>query len=94
LDTVRGEGEGGEEIWLAFFSPSSAEMVLEVIRSLETDDGMDRKDESIWLKVKIGAIGETTAQYMQDQGLEVQAVAKEPTADGLFSAIQAFSRAS
>ena len=79
LETVR---DIGEDVWLAFFSPSSAEMVLDCIRSLVGD-------EEIRSRVKIGAIGETTGQFLRDQGLEVKAVAKDPTAEGLSSAIKA-----
>lgn len=86
LETVR---DIEEDVWLAFFSPSSAEMVLDWIRSLAGDGGIDERNEHIWSRVKIGAIGETTAQFLRDQGLEVKAVAKDPTAEGLASAIQA-----
>jgi len=86
LETVR---EIGEDVWLAFFSPSSAEMVLDCIRSLVGDGGIYERNEDIWWRVKIGAIGETTAQFLRDQGLEVKAVAKDPTAEDLASAIQA-----
>jgi uroporphyrinogen-III synthase len=92
LDTVRGEGQDGDDIWLAFFSPSSAEMVLEYMRSHTENGGTGGTKEGIWSKVKIGAIGETTAQFLQDRNLEVEAVAKEPTADGMASAVQACSR--
>ena len=40
-------------------------------------------------RVKIAAIGETTTQFLVQYGLEVQAVAKEPTAEGLVNAIRA-----
>lgn len=59
--------------WLVFFSPSSAEMV----RSLAPD-----------LHGKIAAIGETTATYLRISGCLADAVADEPTAEGLLRAIQ------
>ena len=42
-----------------------------------------------WAKCKIAAIGETTSHFLVQYGMEVHAVAKEPTAEGLVKAIRA-----
>lgn len=63
--------------WLAFFSPSSAGYVIpllspDIVRSSGT---------------RIAAIGETTRAYLEGRGVEVHAVAEEPSAKGLLAAI-------
>lgn len=71
-----GENKGDAEMWIAFFSPSSAEYVLPILGSRLGG-------------CKIAAIGGTTERYLLDRGLEVQATAEQPTAEGLVRAIQA-----
>lgn len=78
-------GDTDEAIWLAFFSPSSAEMVLDHFPSSNDSSSNEIRPES-----KIAAIGETTKQFLVQYGMEVHAVAKEPTAEGLVGAIRAY----
>jgi uroporphyrinogen-III synthase len=80
-------GDREEEIWLAFFSPSSAEMALDHFPCPPSPESQ------VWSRIKIGAIGETTAQFLVEYGLEVHAVAQKPTAEGLLAAIRAFKSA-
>jgi uroporphyrinogen-III synthase len=77
-------GKKEEETWLAFFSPSSAEMVLNHLPSPK-----ESPTSGSWASIRTAAIGETTAQFLVENMGEVHAVAKEPTAGGLLSAIQA-----
>jgi uroporphyrinogen-III synthase len=71
--------------WLAFFSPSSAEMVLDHFPS-----SRNSSSNEYLAKCKIATIGETTTQFLVQYGMDVHAVAKEPTAEGLVSAIRAY----
>jgi len=66
-------------IWLAFFSPSSASYALPHIPSALLDSG----------RMRVFAIGETTRAYLKERGFTVHAVAGEPNATGLLSAILA-----
>ena len=66
-------------IWLAFFSPSSASYVLPHIPT----GLLDQK------RLCYFAIGETTRSYLEEQGVTVHAVAGEPNARGLSTAILA-----
>jgi uroporphyrinogen-III synthase len=77
-------GDRKEETWLAFFSPSSAELVLDYLPSPKESAG-----SGSWRGYRTASIGETTAQFLVEHRVEVHAVAKEPTAEGLLSAIQA-----
>jgi len=76
------------DIWLAFFSPSSAEMALSYLSS-----PTDPPRSGILARFRIAAIGETTSQFLMEYGLQVHAVATEPTAEGLVNAILTFSQA-
>lgn len=62
-------------VWLAFFSPSGLEAV----------EQMDSVDLS---EYRLAAIGPTTAGALEDAGSSVEAVAEEPSPDGLVSAMQ------
>nr|ODO04379.1 hypothetical protein L204_00738 [Cryptococcus depauperatus CBS 7855] len=65
--------------WLAFFSPSSAAVVLPFIREYR----------HLWEGWKIFAIGETTKRYLEDEaGLRVHAVADKPNPEGMLAAVK------
>lgn len=66
-------------IWLAFFSPSSASYVLPHIPT-----GLLEQS-----RLRYFVIGETTRSYLEEQGMTVHAVAGEPNARGLSTAILA-----
>lgn len=61
---------------MAFFSPSSAELVLPLLG--------DRL-----VQYRVAAIGGTTEKHLRERGVMVEAVAEQPTAEGLLEAIQA-----
>jgi len=84
---VKQIAEGESEFWLAFFSPSSAQMVLDAFPPVQ-----ERHDNGFWSKTKWAAIGETTAHFLVEYGVEVHAAAKEPTPKGIVDAIQAFEK--
>lgn len=65
-----------ETSWLAFFSPSGLEAVAQA-------ESVDLSD------YHIAAIGPTTGETLEDAGHSVDAVAAEPSPDGLVSAITA-----
>ena len=65
----------GQETWLGFFSPSGLEAGLEA----ETEGGLE--------DYHCAAIGPTTAEALEDAGLEVEAVAQSPTPEGLVDAV-------
>ncbi|WVQ80414.1 hypothetical protein IAT38_002519 [Cryptococcus sp. DSM 104549] len=67
--------------WLSFFSPSSAAIVLPLMR-----DGEGQTREK-WVGWKVFAIGETTRRYLEEQGVKVNAVADQPSAEGTVDAI-------
>ncbi|OXC71287.1 hypothetical protein AYX13_00154 [Cryptococcus neoformans] len=70
--TIRHKG------WLAFFSPSSAAIVMPQIK----------QDHGRWVGWRVFAIGETTKKYLEEEAkMEVHAVADRPDADGTFEAI-------
>lgn len=62
--------------WVVFFSPSGVEAVR-------------RKHGIDWHSVRLAAIGQTTAEAIRQDGLEVEAVAAEPTPESLLQAIVA-----
>lgn len=64
--------------WIVFFSPSHADGIVADLRQLHAQ-GMPTP--------KVAAIGPTTQEYLQSQGLAVDAVARTPTAEGLKCAI-------
>lgn len=75
-DQHEDDGQGQKrEIWMAFFSPSSAGIVLPILG-----------DQVV--QYSIAAIGVTTERYLRERGVEVRAVAEQPTADELLDAIQ------
>ena len=76
-----------EEAWMAFFSPSSAGMVLPYLRRLGV---FSRSKEAVGPKV--AAIGGTTRKYLEGEGVKVDAVADEPKAEGLVAAIRRTGR--
>ena len=69
------ERKQNAETWMAFFSPSSAELVLPIL-----DDRL--------AQYGVAAIGGTTEKYLKEHGVDVKAVADQPTAEGLLAAIQ------
>lgn len=78
--SLRGDIDAMGELdsgWMVFFSPSSAEWVLPL---LPARLGLGQ--------YRIAAIGLTTERFLVQQGLQVSAVAEEPTAEGLLRAIQ------
>jgi uroporphyrinogen-III synthase len=60
--------------WLAFFSPSSAGMVLDLLVGSAG--------------IRVFAIGETTRKYLLSREVKVDAVANEPTAQGMLEALR------
>lgn len=78
------------DVWLAFFSPSSAGYV---VQHLDPDfraaltDLPDESGEGRETRLRTVAIGETTSGWMRAQGFRVDAVAKTPDAVGLVGAI-------
>jgi uroporphyrinogen-III synthase len=110
VEMLRSSLQEGDPIWLVFFSPSSAEMVLRSMdsaaRAKEGDgrskgshgdggifEGVERESRkdcghNFWSSIRVAAIGETTAKYLAGRNINVDAVAKEPTAQGLAEAIR------
>lgn len=104
ISAILAQHDEGESMWLAFFSPSSAEMVIRTLTSTSgTQDGErmkqtndpqedceleERRKEVLWTRCRVAAIGETTARYLVEREIRVEAVAKEPTAQGLLEAVQ------
>lgn len=82
VSEISKEIHGETTVWLAFFSPSSAKMVLPHIRSAGLLDRTGRE-------VRVAAIGETTRRFLEGGGWLVDAIAAEPNAEGLFEAIRA-----
>lgn len=69
--------------WLAFFSPSSAAIVMPQIK----------QDNGRWDGWRVFAIGETTKKYLEEEAkMEVHAVADRPDAIGTFEAIMKAGR--
>jgi uroporphyrinogen-III synthase len=79
--------ELGEERngWFIFFSPSSAGYAIQHLERLGVDL---RNSKAAWTRGKVGAIGETTRKYLEGKGVKVDAVAEEPTAQGLLRAMR------
>ncbi len=61
--------------WVVFFSPSG-------IEAARADDTL------VWDRVRVAAIGPTTAGALREEGWSVAAVAEEPTPEALYRAIQ------
>ncbi|WVQ76381.1 hypothetical protein IAR50_006046 [Cryptococcus sp. DSM 104548] len=65
--------------WLGFFSPSSAAIVVPLLK---------REEAKRWQGWRVFAIGNTTRRYLtEDLGTEVHAVADRPNAEGTLQAI-------
>jgi uroporphyrinogen-III synthase len=63
--------------WLIFFSPSVASVCLPWIMHLLSQSP----------KVKVSAIGTTTAQFLSDHGIPVHSVPSTPTPEALYESI-------
>lgn len=89
-------------VWLVFFAPSSTKAVLDCFTQaglaghLPWDPAAARHDSSsngsleqtsAGVKFRLASIGETTRDYLIAQGLTVGAVAKEPTPEGVRTAL-------
>ncbi|KAL1408500.1 uroporphyrinogen-III synthase [Vanrija albida] len=70
--------------WAALFSPSSAGYVLPLLEGA----GFGVRPASAG-RLRIAAIGETTAAFLREGGYALDAVAATPTAEGLLAAISA-----
>ncbi|ORY25159.1 Uroporphyrinogen-III synthase HemD-domain-containing protein [Naematelia encephala] len=81
----------GKDIWLAFFSPSSAGMVLPHLLSLEDELGplpgrLGQTGQKA--RIKVLAIGETTRAWCEKEGIAVAAVAEQPNSHGVLQALK------
>ncbi|WWC57829.1 uncharacterized protein I303_100364 [Kwoniella dejecticola CBS 10117] len=90
--------------WLAFFSPSGAEVVWPLLdrrllhhssqsneanSATEIDDDVGKAGpDAFWGGWKVCAIGETTKRYLEEKGIKVDAVAEQPNPQGLLEAIR------
>ncbi len=77
-------------VWLAFFSPSSARMILPHLRRLGDMFRMNDIATAAGqpsLQVRVAAIGETTRTFLKGEGMGVDAIAEEPSAEGLVKAM-------
>ncbi|WRT63608.1 uncharacterized protein IL334_000531 [Kwoniella shivajii] len=91
-------GKGKTKGWLAFFSPSGAEVILNILSDMDPDpdEVIDKKDNetdgrrinAFWKGWKIFVIGETTRRCLEGKGIRVHAVAQRPTPEGLLKAIK------
>lgn len=73
---------------MAFFSPSSAKNVLPNLSTLEIPPSTGSTGKREW-NVRVAAIGDTTRRYLlEEAGVRVDAVAEEPSAEGLVEAIR------
>ncbi|ODO01947.1 hypothetical protein L198_02678 [Cryptococcus wingfieldii CBS 7118] len=71
--------ELGSKGWLGFFSPSSAAIVVPLLKGEESKR---------WQGWRVFAIGDTTRRSLiEDMGVEVHAVADRPNAEGTLQAI-------
>lgn len=75
-----------EKVWLAFFSPSSAEFALPHLVPLLGSSSSEVSARGS-KHIRVFAIGETTARFLRGRGITVDAVAAEPSAVGLVQAI-------
>lgn len=76
-----------ETPWVVFFSPSTAEAVLDAIpdsRCASTEsDSLSFRNSSL----RLASIGSTTREYLMSRGLAVDASSGKPSADSLSQAI-------
>lgn len=71
--------------WLAFFAPSSAQMVLDHLDDLGVSLP---RSKTLGSTLRLAAIGQTTTTYLENRGLVAHATAEHPTPAGLLNAIQ------
>ncbi|WWC67098.1 uncharacterized protein I206_101005 [Kwoniella pini CBS 10737] len=85
--------------WLCFFSPSGVEIVLSLIKlnhKIDIQNEIEKEEETnndneFWNEWKIFVIGETTKKYLEEEkGIKVNAIADQPTPEGLLKAIREF----
>lgn len=77
-------------MWLVFFAPSSAKAILDCIETTQYAAGLPfAKQAPIKgiLQFRLAAVGNTTATYLRDRGFDVDAVARQPTAEGIRDAL-------
>ena len=91
FQTLSADSSWNRPTWLVFFAPSSAKAVLDCLELIEFASGLPLagvpRVESM-LRFRLASVGNTTAAYLSDRGLEVEAVAKQPTAEGVRDALQ------
>ncbi|KAI9596247.1 tetrapyrrole biosynthesis, uroporphyrinogen III synthase [Syncephalis fuscata] len=80
--------------WLAFFSPSGANIALPYLTTIpiyikKHDEQHLAEECAVW---RVAAIGQTTAAALSSAGIRVDAVAKSPSAQGLLEAVQQCNR--
>ena len=80
---------GESRTWFAFFSPSGVKIVSPLLKAMKA--GAAGKTKLEW---KFVAIGETTKRALETSGIQVDAVAVEPSARGVTEAIMAVDAAS
>jgi uroporphyrinogen-III synthase len=76
-------------VWLAFFSPSSAQYVLDCLPSevVSAISSTASGDATAVRLTRVVAIGQTTRAFLQQRGIRTDAVARTPDAAGLAQAI-------
>ena len=84
-DRIREAWRGVE--WVVFLAPSSAGMVIPHL--LDEGVSLPRLEAGLLgADIRIAAIGETTRRYLEKQGWRVDAIASQPTAEGLAIAVR------
>jgi uroporphyrinogen-III synthase len=78
---IMGDFNEDQDVFLVFFSPSSAGYVLRYLSDIELPP-FDKRTS-----VRVVAIGETTKRYLETQGLKVDATAEQPTPAGVADAL-------
>ncbi|KAI0033502.1 tetrapyrrole biosynthesis, uroporphyrinogen III synthase [Vararia minispora EC-137] len=94
LGTMKEEADpqrpaSGEPWWIVCFAPSSTSHVLPVLRRhfhLPGDDSTS--EDASKTRARLAAIGPTTADFLREQSLRVDAIPSRPSADALVEALR------
>lgn len=76
----------GQSIWLAFFAPSSAKTILDCMGGTEWERHLPLTNGNRGL-FRLVSVGNTTAGFLRTRAFVVDAVAEQPTPEGLRDAM-------
>ncbi|KAK7207932.1 Hem4 uroporphyrinogen III synthase [Myxozyma melibiosi] len=78
---------GSSEVWTVFFSPSGASKIAKTIAEIKATTNSSSSSSSSSSSIKVAAIGPTTEEFLLNNGITPDAVAKRPDPESLLNEI-------